>query len=129
MSCRVLHAGRLSNSINVKTGVRQGCLLSPFLFLLAIDLIMRTATSNKRNGIQWILWSQLEYLDFADDLVLLSHKYIQMQGKTTLLSKTSEGIGLKIHQRKTQLMKINTDTNTPVKIDGEPIEEVETLHL
>ena len=90
---------------------------------------MRTTTSNKRNGIQWILWSQLEYLDFADDLALLSHKYIQMQGKTTLLSKTSEGIGLKIHQRKTQLMKINTDTNTPVKIDGEPIEEVETLHL
>ena len=73
MSCRVLHAGHLSDCINVKTGVRQGCLLSPFLFLLAIDWIMRRTTSNKRNGIQWTLWSQLEDLDFADDLALLSH--------------------------------------------------------
>ncbi len=44
-----------------------------------------------------------------------------------MLSTTSEGIGLKIDQRKTYLMKINTNTNTPVKIDGEPIEEVETF--
>ena len=37
MTCRILHGGDMSESFNVKTGVRQGCLLSPFLFLLAID--------------------------------------------------------------------------------------------
>ena len=61
---------------------------------------MRTTISDKWNGIQWTLWSELEDLDFADDLELLSHKYIQMQEKTTLLSKTSEGKGLKMKQRK-----------------------------
>jgi hypothetical protein len=37
----VIHEGKLTESFDVKTGVKQGCLLSPFLFLLAIDCIMR----------------------------------------------------------------------------------------
>ena len=41
MACRVVHAGQLTDSFMVKTGVRQGCLLSPFLFLLALDWIMK----------------------------------------------------------------------------------------
>ncbi|KAK2183596.1 hypothetical protein NP493_305g00028 [Ridgeia piscesae] len=44
MACRVIHAGQLTDSFIVKTGVRQGCLLSPFLFLLAIDWIMKKTT-------------------------------------------------------------------------------------
>jgi hypothetical protein len=47
-------------------------LLSPFLFLLAIDYIMRESTEGKRNGIQWTMWQQLDDLDFTDDIVLIS---------------------------------------------------------
>ena len=32
MSCKILLEGTLTDKIEVKTGVRQGCLLSPFLF-------------------------------------------------------------------------------------------------
>ena len=41
----------------VKTCVRQGCTLSPFLFLMTID-----GTINRRieNGLQWTLWEQLD---------------------------------------------------------------------
>nr|KAG5688148.1 hypothetical protein BaRGS_028441 [Batillaria attramentaria] len=119
MSCRIAHAGQLSESFEVKTGVRQGCLLSPFLFLLVIDWIMKTTTAGRKNGIQWTLWTQLDDLDFADDLALLSHSHSQMQDKTTCLEATSAGTGLKINRKKTKLMKINTTANTPVTVGGE----------
>ncbi len=40
-SCKIIHAGQLSRSLNVRMGVKQGCLLSPFLLPLAIDWILR----------------------------------------------------------------------------------------
>nr|KAG5711935.1 hypothetical protein BaRGS_026376 [Batillaria attramentaria] len=111
----------------MKTGVRQGCLLSPFLFFLVIDWIMKTTTAGRENGIQWTLWTQLDDLDFADDLALLSHSHSQMQDKTTCLEATSAGTGLKINRKKTELMKFNTTANTPVTVGGEPIREVESF--
>jgi hypothetical protein len=65
-----IHESKLTESIDVKTGVKQGCLLSPFLFLLAIDYIMRESTEGKRNGIQWTMWQQLDDLDFTNDKLL-----------------------------------------------------------
>ena len=127
MSCKIAHAGQLSESFEVKTGVRQGCLLSPFLFLLVIDWIMKTTTTGRNNGIQWSLWTQLDDLDFADDLALLSHNHSQMQDKTTLLKTTSAGTGLKINRKKTELMKMNTTANAPITVGGEPIREVESF--
>ena len=126
MSCRIAHAGQLSESFEVKTGVRQG-LLSPFLFLLVIDWIMKTTTTGRNNGIQWTLWTQLDDLDFADDLALLLHNHSQMQDKTTLLETTSAGTGLKINRKKTELMKMNTTTKAPATVGGEPIREVESF--
>ena len=99
MACRVIHAGQLTDSFMVKTGVRQGCLLSPFLFLLAIDWIMKKTTKYRRNGIQWTPWSQLEDLDFADDLALLSHSHQQMQGKNRA-TKHSVNTARTQHQQK-----------------------------
>ena len=55
MSCKITHTGQLSESFEVKTVVRQECLLSPFLFLLVIDWIMKTTTTGRNNGIQWTL--------------------------------------------------------------------------
>ena len=127
MSCKIAHADQLSESFEVKTGVRQGCLLLPFLFLLVIDWIMKTTTTGRNNGIQWTLWTQLDDLDFADDLALLSHNHSQMQDKTTLLEATSAGTGLKINRKKTELMKMNTTANAPTTAGGEPIREVESF--
>lgn len=58
--CKVMHGGQLSQSFEVKTGAKQGCLLSPFLFLLVIDCVIRDTTEGMRNGIQWIMWEQLD---------------------------------------------------------------------
>ena len=69
----------------------------------------------------------LDNLDFADDLVLLSHNHRQMQDKTTCLETISAGTGLKISKKKTDLMMINTTANTPVTVGGEPIREVDSF--
>lgn len=127
MTSRVVHGGQLTNSFEVKTGVRQGCLLSPFLFLLAIDWTMKTSTACRRNGIQWTPWDQLDDLDFADDLALLSHSRLQMQDKTTELAATSLQVGLKIHEGKTKILKINAASEDPVILNGNELEEVETF--
>ena len=84
-TCKVTHASRLTESFQVKTGVRQGCLLSPFMFLVAIDWIMKTTTQKQKTEEMEssdTLWGQLDDLGFADDLVLLSHSHEQMEEKT-----------------------------------------------
>ena len=89
---------------------------------------MKTTTTDRNNvGIHWTLWTQVDDLDFADDLALLSHNHSQMQDKTTLLETTSAGTGLKINRKKTELMKMNTTANAPITVGGEPIREVESF--
>ena len=124
MECKVLVKGNLTDSFWSFTGVRQGCLLSPFLFLLAIDWLMKQTTMGHRDGIQWSLLRQLEDLDFADDLALLSHSNAQMQNKTTRLNNLASNLGLHIHKNKTKILRINAE-NEPITLADSPIEEVE----
>ena len=120
LSCRV----QPTEEFNARTGVRQGCLLSPFFFLIAIDWIMRTAIAQARNGIQWTPWLQLDDLDFADDLSLLSHTHRQMQEKTNSVKDSSGQVGLHINRGKTKVLRINTTTTEPVRLDDDLLEEV-----
>ena len=126
-TARVIHAGELTDSFEIKTGVRQGCLLSPFLFLLAVDYIMRRSTEGKQNGIQWTLTRQLDDLDFADDIALLSHNRQQMQEKTDTLDRTAKSLGLKINKKKTKVLRIKTTNNRPVTVGEEELEDVDTF--
>ena len=45
--CRVVHEGCVSEPILVRTGVRQGCILSPIMFLIVIDAVMRNVTRDR----------------------------------------------------------------------------------
>ena len=122
---KVLFKGKLSNSFIVLTGVRQGCLLSPFLFLLAIDFILRYC--NNGNGFPWIADEELDDLDFADDLAVTANTIDKIQEKTNEIKERSEAVGLLINVGKTKTMRINIDDNSPVKLDGEDIEDVDSF--
>ncbi|VDP49631.1 unnamed protein product [Schistosoma margrebowiei] len=50
---------------------------------------MKTSTSEGNHGIQWTSRIQLDDLDFADDLALLSQTQRQMQEKTTSAKRAS----------------------------------------
>ena len=124
-SVKVMFKGKLSNSFMVKTGVRQGCLLSPFLFLLAIDFIMKHC--NNGNGLPWTNNEELDDLDFADDLAIVSDAINKMQDKTIQLKELSERVGLFININKTKTMKINIEDNAAVNLGNDNLEEVENF--
>ena len=63
-------------------------------------LVMKTSTAQGRNGIQWTLWKQLDDLDYADDLALLSYTQHHMQEKTSAVTDASARLGLKIHRER-----------------------------
>ena len=104
---QVIHGGSLTEPFHMNTGVRQGCLLSPMLFIVALDWIMKETTERKKTGIQWTLSERLEDLDFAGDLVLLSQSIAHMREKVGRLEEVSSQVGLKINVQKTKEMRNN----------------------
>ena len=79
----IKHYQANTDPFKIRTGVKQGCLLSPLVFLVVMDWITREPLMNERTGIQWTLTEQLEDLNFSDDVCLISAN--QMQRKTVNL--------------------------------------------
>ena len=94
---------------------------------MTIDWIMKTTTDDKKTGIQWTLWTQLEDLDFADDLALLSHTHKQMKAKTDELVRVSQTLGLKVHPDKSQILKINCSSKEDIEVSGTCLQNVDTF--
>ena len=129
---KILFKGKLSAAFLIDTGVRQGCLLSPFLFILAIDYILKNCSSG--NGLTWIEHEdenkedeELDDLDFADDLAELADSCQQMQAKTDELKQISESLGLQINIEKTKTIQINCENEELITIEGQNLENVESF--
>ena len=121
----MVHEARVSKPIFVQTGVRQGCILSPIMFLIVIDAVMRNVNRD-RHGIQWGLVDKLEDLDFADDLCL-SETHGDMQTKFEDLINEAEKTRLIINVKKTKALRINTNKTEPFSLRSESIEDVDSF--
>ena len=119
------NVGSTKLNFEIKSGVRQGCVMSSILFNLAIDWTMRKTNEGPPRGIRWTLTSTLEDLDFADDLALLSHTHQHMQDKTQRLCRFSGQIGLKISQTKTETMILNVEKPKPIELYGTQLPNTE----
>ncbi|VDP40188.1 unnamed protein product [Schistosoma curassoni] len=71
--------------------------------------------------------TQLDDLDFTDDLALLSHAQQQTKEKTTSVAAASAEVGLNIHKEKSKILRYNTACTNPITIDGEDLEDVENF--
>ena len=80
-SAKVISGTALTDNFEIRTGVKQGCLLSPLLFSLCIDWLMRKTTEGTVRGLQWTFTETLEDLDFADDIALLAQRHQDIQIK------------------------------------------------
>ena len=123
-SSQVICNTEVTDAFQITTGVKQGCILSPLLFVLGINWIMENVIEEEKRGIRWTLTTALEDLDFADDIALLSHKRQDMQTKTSKFSNTAAQIGLKASTKKTKHMRMNARSDEKIKMQDEEIEEV-----
>ena len=92
---------------DILTGVRQGCVLSPFLFLIVIDFLMRRTVDGRDYGITWGT-RKLTDLDFADDIALISDSPVTLQDMTTELHGNAAKVGLWISAEKTRQWQLET---------------------
>ena len=109
--CAVIDESETSDWSKVKSEVKQECVMSGFLFLLALDWIMMTVTADKRRAIQWNFKTVLEDLDFADDLALLSSKFNDLHEKTGRLTEEAARVGLKLNVKKCKTLRTEYASN------------------
>ena len=86
---------------------------------------MRSTISDRPSGIQWTLSTQLEDLDFADDLAVLSSRNTQLQEKPDRQASFSRRTRLNINTTKTKVMNINTTPSVSITVNREVLETVE----
>ncbi|VDP08765.1 unnamed protein product [Schistosoma margrebowiei] len=114
LQCKVVHGGQLTDAFQVRTEVKQGCLLSPFLILLVVDWIMKTSKSEGKRGMQWTSQNQ-------------THTHEQIQIKTASVAAVSASVALNIHKGKTEVLKFKAENRNPFTLDGETLEDVESF--
>ena len=70
---------------------------------------------------------QLDDLDDADDIALLSHNHKQMEEKLSCLEERAAETGLIISTKKTKVLKANTTNQAKLKVKSTPLEEVDSF--
>ena len=126
-SCCIKTKNGNSKFFNVEAGARQGCILSPFLFLLLIDFILKNVIGNSKHGIQWYNQQHLADFDFADDIVLIVKTLRELENLTYGLYDEGFKVGLKVSDEKTKSMQIMETSNNRLSIQNTQIEDVDVF--
>ena len=115
----------ISEFIQIKRGVRQGCVLSPDLFSLYSENIMRHV--KEMPGIS-IGGHNVNNLRYADDTVLIAEDEEHLQTLLDVIVKESEKLGLSLNSRKTETMVVSRKTLNPtcnIKINGTTLRQTQ----
>ena len=103
-------------------GVCQGCILSPCLFNLYAEYILRnTGLEEAQTGIK-IAGRNINNLRYADDTTLMRESEEELKSLLMKVKEESEKVGLKLNIQKTKIMA--SDPITSWQIDGETVETV-----
>ncbi|GFR85200.1 retrovirus-related Pol polyprotein LINE-1 [Elysia marginata] len=116
-----------SNFQNIKRGVRQGCVLSPDLFSLYSEMIMRQI--EEMEGLK-IGGHNINKLRYADDTVLTADSEEKLQELLNKVVEESKNKGLKLNSKKTESMIITRKTSIPkckIKIEENTIKQANSF--
>ena len=103
-------------------GVCQGCILSPCLFNLYADYIMRNSGWEEVQAGIKIARRNINNLRYADDTTLNAEIEEELKNLSMKVKEESEKVGLKLNIQKTKIMASVPITSW--QIDGEKVETV-----
>ena len=108
-------------------GVRQGCILSPCLFNLCAECIMRNAWLDRvQVGIK-IARRNISDLRYADDIILMAESEEKLKSFLMKVKEECERVGLKLNFQKTKSMAYGSITSW--QVDGETVETVRDFYF
>jgi len=113
----VINNGKFTCFFNLQRGVRQGCPLSPYLFVLSAELL--SLFIKQKSGIEGIIHGDQNYLisQFADDTSLAVIGNIHnIKRCFEVLSEFEKVSGLKVNVSKTEALGLGI-FNTPICTD------------
>src|SRR5574337_516298 len=102
-------------------GVRQGCILSPCLFNLYAEYIMRNPGLEETQAGIKIAGRNINNFRYADDTTLMAESE-ELKSLLMKVKEDREKVGLKLNIQKTKIMVSGPTTSW--KIDGETMETV-----
>ena len=108
-------------------GVHQGCILSPYLFNLYAEYIMRKAGLEETQAGIKIAGRNINNLRYADYTTLMAESEEELKSLLMKVKVKSEKVGLKLNIQKTKIMASGSITSW--EIDGETVERVSDFIL
>ena len=105
-------------------GVRQGCILSPRLFNLYTEYIMRNAGLEEAQAGIKIAGTNINNLRYADDTTLMTESEEELESLLKV-TEESEKVGLKLNMQKAKIMASGPITSW--EIDGKQWKQWLTL--
>uniref|UniRef100_A0A8B9XJV9 Reverse transcriptase domain-containing protein n=1 Tax=Bos mutus grunniens TaxID=30521 RepID=A0A8B9XJV9_BOSMU len=102
-------------------GVRQGCILSPCLFNLYAEYIMRNAGLEEAQAGIKIAERNINNLSYADDTTLMAESEEELKSLLMKVKEESEKVGLKLNIWKTKIMASGPITSW--EINGETVSD------
>ena len=103
-------------------GICQGCILSPCLFNLYAEYIMRNAGLDEAQAGIKIAGRNINNLGYADDTTLMAESEEELKSLLMKVKVESEKVGFKLNIQKMKIMASGPITSW--EIDGETVETV-----
>ena len=116
---------KVSILFRMELGVKQGCVLSPFIWNILMDILLRsTAKAKEEHRIKWTSKTFLD-LVYADDLSILVESVCKMNELLEAFRVQGARIGLRINFKKTKSLRLGISKDKNLTLVNEKFDQVD----